>query len=115
MRALAGNLLASIRDRVALLSLELHEEKLRLVQLFVWISLGIFAGVMALTFTTLVVVYLFWETARLAVLVSFALVYTGAAVGILLTLRRVLAQQTRPLAGTLDELAADEACIHTKS
>lgn len=115
VRALAGNLLASLRDRVELLSLELQEEKLRLVQLFVWISLGIFAGVMALTFTTLVLVYLFWETARLAVLAAFALFYTGAAVGVLLTLRRVLARQTRPLAGTLEELEADRACIPTKS
>jgi uncharacterized membrane protein YqjE len=66
---------------------------------------------MALTFASLTLVYLFWDTARLAVLVGLTVVYAGAAVAIVLAFRRYLARQPRPFAATIEELREDRACI----
>lgn len=110
-RALGEGLLATVQDRVELVSLELQEEKFRLVQTFIWISAAMFAGVMALTFTSLALVYLFWESARLVVLGGLALFYGGASLAIIIAFRRYLARQPRPFANTIEELNEDRACI----
>ena len=111
LRRFGGGLLATVQDRVELVSLELQEEKLRLIQTFIWISAAIFASAMALTFASLTLVYLFWESARLAVLGGLTVLYAGAAVAIIITLRRFLARQPRPCAATIEELKQDRECI----
>lgn len=115
LRTLADGLLATVQDRVTLLSLELQEEKFRLIQAFVWISVAVFSGFMALAFASLAVVYLFWEQARLAVLGVLCLFYAAVALGVVLAFRRHLARLPRPLAGTLEELAADRTCIRKEN
>jgi uncharacterized membrane protein YqjE len=112
-RTLGDSLLASAQDRLALLSLELQEEKYRLIQTFFWISAAVFAGVMAIAFASLTLVYLFWESARLAVLGGLALFYAAIFAAILVAFRSYLARQPRPFAASLEELDADRACIRT--
>jgi len=112
-RALGDGLLATVHDRLKLFSIELHEEKLRLVQTFIWISAAVFTGMMAITFASLTLVYLFWESARLAALGGFTLLYGGALVAIVIGFRRYLANQPKPFAATLQELEEDRACIRT--
>jgi uncharacterized membrane protein YqjE len=110
-RVLGDSLLAGVQDRLSLLSLELQEEKFRLIRIFLWISAAVFAGVMAVAFASLALVYLFWESARLAVLSGLALFYTLAFVAILVALRSFLAHQPRPFAATLEELDTDRSCM----
>lgn len=112
-RALGDGLLATVHDRLELFSVELHEEKLRLVQTFIWISAAVFTGMMAITFASLTLVYLFWESARLAVLGSLTLLYGAALVAIIAGFRRYLAHQPKPFAATLQEIGEDRACIRT--
>ena len=114
-RSLGDGLLATVEDRLRLFSIELQEEKFRLIQTFVWISAALFAGMMAITFASLTVVYLFWESARLAVLGGLAVLYAGAMVAIILALRRFLARQPEPFAATLQEIGSDRACIRNPS
>jgi len=111
LQQLGASLLGAVYDRVELLGLELQEEKFRLVRLFLWISAVFFTGVMALTFASLTLVYLFWETARLAVLGGLTAFYLGAVATLIVTLRRHLTRQPRPFAATLAELQEDQACI----
>src|SRR5271169_3156550 len=92
-RTLADGLVSSAQDRLGLISIELQEEKLRLVQTLFWVSAVFFAGTMALTFASLALVYLFWESARLAVLAGLALAYTGALIALIVAFRRYLARQ----------------------
>src|SRR5207248_1856103 len=47
LRGFADGLLGSVHDRVELFSLELHEEKHRLVQILIWISAIVFTGLRA--------------------------------------------------------------------
>src|SRR5471032_1491975 len=84
LRSLGDGFLASVQDRLELFTVELQEEKFRLIQTFIWISAAVFTGMMAITFVSLTLVYLFWETARLAVLGGLAVIYTGALVAIII-------------------------------
>ena len=110
-RALGDGLLATVHDRIELFSVELQEEKFRLVQTFFWISAAIFTGMMAITFASLTLVYLFWDSARLTVLGGLAFLYTGVLVAIIVAFRRYLARQPNPFAATLNEIGEDRACI----
>lgn len=111
LRRLGDGLLGSVEDRVELLATELQEEKFRLVQTFIWISAAVFTGMLALTFASVTLVYLFWESARLAVLLGLTTAYTAGLVALVLRLRRFVARQPKPLASTLTELREDRACI----
>jgi len=111
LKTLGDALLAGVQDRLELLGVELQEEKFRLIQIFVWISAAVFAGVMAITFVSLTLVYLFWDSARLFVLGGLAALYTAAFVGVVLAFRRYLARQPRPFAATLQEIKIDRSCI----
>ncbi|MEN9840459.1 MAG: hypothetical protein RL376_259 [Verrucomicrobiota bacterium] len=115
LRKLCEGLIVSVEQRIALLSAELQEEKLRLIQIFIWISAVVFSGMMAVSFASLLLVYLFWESARLWVLGGLAVFYAGVFLTVLLAFRRYLARQPQPFAATISELAEDRACILAKA
>jgi uncharacterized membrane protein YqjE len=115
LRALGDTLLESVQDRFELFTIELQEEKLRLIQTFIWISAAVFAGMMAITFASLTLVYLFWDSARLAVLGGLALLYSAAFVMIIVAFRRYVGRQPHPFSATLQEFRRDRECIRTKS
>jgi uncharacterized membrane protein YqjE len=115
LRSLGDGLLASVQDRLQLFTVELQEEKFRLIQTFIWISAAVFTGMMAITFASLTLVYLFWDSARLAVLGGLTVLYAGALVVIIIAFRRYRARQPNPFAATLHEIGEDRACIRTES
>jgi uncharacterized membrane protein YqjE len=115
LRTLAEGVLSGAQDRLGLISIELQEEKLRLIRTLFWIGALIFAGAMAATFVSLTLVYLFWESARLAVLGGLALAYTAAFIALIAAFRRHLARQPRILAATLQELEEDRTCIRGRN
>ena len=103
---LGDNLIGTLQERIELVSVELQEEKYRLLQLIIWISAAVFAGVMTLSFATLTIVYLFWESARLGVLAGFTMFYGAALAWVVVLLRRSLAQP-RPFDSTIKTLQED--------
>ena len=115
IRGLADGLLQTAHDRLELFAVELHEEKFRVIQLFIWISAAIFSAILAITFVSLAVVYLFWDSARLAVLGGFALLYIGIFVGVLRYCQKFIARQPRPFESTIAELQQDRTCIRPQS
>jgi uncharacterized membrane protein YqjE len=115
IRGLADGLIETAHDRLELFVLELHEEKFRIIQLFIWISAAVFSGILAITFASLTVVYLFWETARLAVLGGFAVLYGGIFIGLLTYCRKFIQRQPRPFESTISELQQDRACIRPRN
>ena len=110
-RKLGDSLLATVQDRLDLLSVELQEEKFRLIQTFIWISAAVFTGMMAIAFASLTLVYFFWASARLAVLGGLTVFYALALVAIIIAFRRFIAHQPSPLSATLQEIKEDRACI----
>ncbi len=115
LRTLGDNLVAGVEERLALFSIELQEEKFRLIQIFVWISAAVFTGVMAITFASLTLVYFFWESARLAVLGGLTAAYAIALIVIVVSFRRYLARQPKPFIATIEELGVDRSCIRNPS
>ena len=115
LRVLGDSILASVHDRFELFTVELQEEKFRLIKTFVWICAAVFTGMMAIMFASLTIVYVFWETARLGVLLTLTAIYTGALVAIMVALRSFLARQPKPFSATLHEIGEDRACIQTEN
>jgi uncharacterized membrane protein YqjE len=115
IRGLADGLVGSAQERFELLSIELHEEKFRAIQLFVWVSAAIFSAILAITFVSLAVVYLFWAEARFVVLAAFALLYMGGFFVILSYVKKFISQQPKPFQGTLAELQQDRSCIQPRN
>lgn len=111
LHRLAGGVAAVAHERLKLAALELHEEKFRVVQTFIWISAAVFAAMMALAFASLTLVYLFDEDNRLIALGALAGFYSLVLVVISIAFRRFLARQPQPFAATVEELAKDSACI----
>lgn len=110
---LGDTLVASLQDRLEVLSVEVQEEKYRLIQTIVWICAAAFAALMTLAFASLTLVCFFRASARLAALGGLTLLYTGALVAIVIAFRRFLARQPKPFAATLAELGEDRACIRS--
>jgi uncharacterized membrane protein YqjE len=114
-RLLGDNLLGTVQDRLELFSVELQEEKFRLILTFVWISAAVFTGMMALAFASLTVVYLFWESARLAVLSGLTVLYAIALVLTIVSFRRFIARQPSPFSATRQEIGKDRTCIRNEN
>ena len=115
LRGLVDGLIGSAHDRLELLAVELHEEKHRLIQIFIWISGIVFLAMLAMVFVSLAIVVLFWETARIAVVCSLAGVYIAALVAVVIGFKRYLKRQPKPFAATLSELREDRECIRLES
>jgi len=115
VRGLADGLIETAHDRLELFTLELHEEKLRLIQLFIWIGGAIFSAILAITFASLTVVYLFWDSARVAVLGGLAVLYTVLFLGVLGYCRKFIQRQPKAFRSTVAELQEDRACILPRS
>lgn len=115
LSGLGENLVGTLHDRVELLALDLHEEKFRLIRIFIWTSAIVFTGMLAILFASITVAYLFWDSARLAALGGFALLYGGAFAAALIGLRRHLAAQPMPFAASLRELNTDRACFRSET
>ena len=115
LRGLVDGLLGTARDRIELLSLEIHEEKFRLIQLFIWISAAVVSALLAITFVSLTIVYLFWDTARIAVLAGFAILYVLGFVATLFCCRKFISWQPRPFESSLIELQRDRTCIRPQN
>ncbi|MGA3007290.1 MAG: phage holin family protein [Opitutaceae bacterium] len=114
-RILGDSLLGTVQDRLDLFSVELQEEKFRLIQTFIWISAAIFTGMMAVAFASLTLVYFFWESARLALLGGLTVIYAGALIAIVIAFRRYRARQPVPFSATRQEIGKDRACIRNQS
>ncbi len=111
LRGFADGLLGSAHDRLELLAVEWQEEKLRLIQIVVWLSAIVLLGFLAMAFVSFALVVLFWETARLAAIAAVAGFYLVGLVALIFAFRRYLRKQPKPFAGTLSELREDRECI----
>ena len=115
LRGFADGLIGSAHDRLELLAVELHEEKFRLIQIFVWISAIVFLAVLAVVCASMALVVLFWESSRVAVVCSLAGGYFVALIVAAIGFQRYLKRQPKPFAGTLSELRQDRECIRAEN
>jgi uncharacterized membrane protein YqjE len=111
LKAIGRNLAAISRSRLELFSIEIQEERHRLIQGLIWASAAIFCGAMAFIMMNITLVYLFWENARLAVLLILTLFYTLLLAAIAIGFGRYLKKQRPPFADTIREFQKDYECF----
>ncbi len=96
-----------LQNRVELFSVEVEEQKARLVRVLVLAGAAVFLANTALLAVSVTIVVLAGEQARVAVLIGLSLVYVSAAVWAFLALRKELRSAPPPFQDTVSELKKD--------
>lgn len=115
LRAIVSNVMAILQGRFELFSVELQEERRRLLWGLVWAGAAVVCATMALVLINVTLVYLFWEEARLAVLIGLSVFYLAAVAGIGLGFRRSLKRKRIPFSDTIHELRKDYECLRKRN
>jgi len=106
----ARRLLTIGENRLELFTVEVQEERERLLRAFL-LALGVAAfGLLAGIALTALVVVLFWNVSPAAVLLVMTVLYGAAAAFLYVRLTRLL-RDWQTLSATLDQLQKDRACL----
>jgi uncharacterized membrane protein YqjE len=111
LRRTGDTLLGLAQNRFELFAVELQEEKLRALNVLVWLVValalivaGVLVGLGALA------LYL-WRLASYVGLIGLALGSLAAGAGVLWVIRNRIRNGTTPFAKTVDEFKKDRACL----
>lgn len=110
---LAATLLAMVRTRMALASVEMEEQSQRYLGYLLMSLLALFLFGIAIVLVALFVIILFWDTYRIAAVLGMAGVFALAAVVIGLKVRSGFASQPALLSATMAELQKDIEFLKT--
>lgn len=108
VRNLAATLLAVFHTRLELLVTEIEEERVRLLQLLLWAAAALFCLGIAVMLLVLLLIALFWDTHRIAVIAALAAAFGAGGIAIALGARGLVQRRSRLFSATLDELARDK-------
>jgi uncharacterized membrane protein YqjE len=101
---------ATLENRLELFLVELHEEKFRILNALLLVGALVIVGFLALLLVSVTLIVAFWDTARLAVLISLSAVYSVAALAIYWRLK-ALFDNWPAFRASLDELKKDRECL----
>ena len=107
LRNLAATLVAVVKTRLELLSTEVEEERLRLLQLLLAASVALFFSALGIIMLTLFVVVLLWDDHRVLVTILFAVLYLGIGAIFALVARSKAREKSRLFSTSIAELAKD--------
>jgi uncharacterized membrane protein YqjE len=107
LRNLAATLVAMAQTRLELLSTEVEEERLRLLQLLLRASLALFFSALGIIMMTLFVVILFWDTHRVLVTILFGVLYLAIGLVLWLVVRNQARGKSKVFSTSIAELAKD--------
>lgn len=103
----AGSLIAIAHTRLQLLTTELQEEVRQVGAILLWAFIAAFAAMLGLFLGALAVIFVFWETHRIAASLAMIAVFVGIAIVAALVLAKKLRSKPPLLDDTLAELAKD--------
>jgi uncharacterized membrane protein YqjE len=103
----AGTLLAIAHTRLQLLTTELQEEVRQVGAILLWAFIAAFAAMMGLFLGALAVIFVFWDTHRIAASLAMVALFLLIAIGAGLMLAKKLRDKPPMLDDTLTELAKD--------
>ena len=102
-----------LQTRLELATVELEEETLRFFSYFLFALVGMFCLCMAILLSVLLIVVAFWDTYRIAVLVSLIAAFGLGALLIGLGIRKNYRSRPKILSHTLSELGKDVERLHS--
>lgn len=114
LRRIGRSVLGLARTRVELFALELQEEKLRTLNLLVWLVVAMALAVAGLLVAIGALALFLWETAGYAGLVGLVIIALAGAAAILWSLRRRILSGPGPFAGTVAEFGKDLECLQDR-
>jgi uncharacterized membrane protein YqjE len=103
----AGSLIAIAHTRLQLLTTELQEEVRQVGAILLWAFIAAFAAMMGLFLGALAVIFVFWDTHRIAASLAMIALFIAIAVVAALILAKKLRSKPPLLDDTLAELAKD--------
>jgi uncharacterized membrane protein YqjE len=115
LRKLGHTGVAVVQNRIQLLSVELEEQKVRLVKLLLLAGATIFMANTALLAISVTIVVLAGERGRVPVLLGLTLIYVSAAVWAFLMLRKEIKSAPPPFHDTVSELKKDGEWLHPRN
>ena len=104
---LARNAVGLMLSRLELASIELSEVRNHLLQLVVIFALAMVAGLFAIAYGSVLVVFLAWDSLGWKILLIMTAVFLLLAVGLVMYARAMLRQGKLSLPATMAELKAD--------
>ena len=108
LRNLAATLVAVFHTRLELLVTEIEEERVRLLELLLWAAGALFCLGVAVLLLVLLLIAVFWDTHRIAVIATLAAVFLAAGIGIAAGVRSRMHARSRLFSASLEELARDK-------
>ncbi|MFZ6675972.1 phage holin family protein [Undibacterium sp. Xuan67W] len=112
---LAATLIGILHTRLELISVEVEEELTRFSSYLLWSLVALFCAGVAVLLLILLLIAAFWDSYRMAVLLSLLAVFSGAAIGLGWWLRQNMLTKPRLLASTLAELRKDASALRDSS
>jgi uncharacterized membrane protein YqjE len=111
LRRIGESFLSLLRSRFELFTVELQEEKLRLLNLFIWLVLAAACGFAGVFVTIIALAFWLWAAAGYWGLLGLAVVSLATAVGIIFGIRNKLQTGPAPFAQTVAEFRKDGECL----
>ena len=110
---LIDKILHLAETRLELLSVELQEEKCRLIESLIWATAAVFLGGVAIVMTTVTIIFVVWSNPeiRIQALGLLSLVYITAAFYCLRMLKKRLKHSGLPFGESLRAIKKDRECL----
>jgi len=106
-RRLVDQALGAFYNRVELLAVEFREEKVNVVELFIYVAAALFFAMMTVIVFTATVILLFKPEWRVYAAGGFCVIYLGGAIWSFTALKTRLKETTRPFSESINELKKD--------
>ena len=107
LRRVTNSVFGLVHTRFALIAVELQQEKLRAINLIIWLSVAIALGIAGLLVAIATLAIFLWERAGYGGLVGLAFVTLGLAGLGLWLLRRHIMNGPQPFADSVAEIGKD--------
>ena len=109
VKKFVATLVAVAQTRLQLLANEIHEERLRIQQLWLLAIIAVFFFALGVLLVTLFVIVLFWDSNRLLAIGGFAVFYVVIGIAFAIAVRNRVARGSRLFEASLGELRKDRA------
>lgn len=115
IRRLGDSALSMLHRRLELASIELQEEKYRLLDLLIRAAVLIVLGILTLVTATALVVVVFWDRSPVITLTIITAAYTLTTISVAMGLRDKVKTNPRPFADSVEELKKDREWLRDKN
>jgi uncharacterized membrane protein YqjE len=115
LRRSGDSLVGLVQSRLELFTVELQEEKLRAINLLIWLTIALALGVAGLLVAVGALALFLWNTAGYLGLIGLAVLTLASAAGLLWWLRQRLETGVTPFSTTVTEFKKDREWLRKKS